>query len=1339
LSKKQFGDYYLGLDIGTDSVGWAVTDREYNILNFNGKAMWGIHLFDSGKTAESRRTQRIARRRNERRKQRIDLLQELFSSEISKVDFTFFERLDESRLVQDDRKNKHHDTLFNDPNFKDRDLHKKFPTIYHLRQHLIDTKETPDIRFLYLACHHIVKYRGHFLFEGLSGDVMPEFGDIFKEAIECFNSECGTEIQYTVFVDVKGTLENRDLGVREKSKKISEILQDEENPDAVGAFSTLISGGTANLEKLFGEELKGEKLTFKNTDFEEERSKLEDKIDEDKMLLLERSKTIYDNVVLSRLIGEHKSISRAKIAQYDQHKKDLRLLKAIVKNNKPLYDDIFKSDATKDNYSSYVGVHKRGTVPVGSCTQSEFCKYLRKVLKDILEDTMFSSGEWADMKKRIEEESFMPKQVSKDNSMIPNALHKAELVKILDNASSHYPFLNDKDADGYTVKKKIVDLCTFRIPYYVGPLNSRSEKSWFVRKEEGKITPWNFESKVDLDESAEKFIGNLINKCTYIPTENVIPKCSLLYSRFELYNELNNLQINGERVDLEVKNKIISGLFENPKSNKRVKAKDIEEFLFQNGLFHKDDEISKVDIEIKSSLKSENQIKQILDIKKNRDIAEDVIRVITVFGDDRSRVKKKLYSDYKDRLSDEQIDKLSKLRFTEWGRLSKKFLLGVYATVDGREMNILTALEQTNLNLMQLLSNDYGFTKEIEKIRGLESTDGKISYDLLDDLYVSPPVKRGIWRSLKIVEDILKVTGHPPAKVFVETTREHQDKKRTTSRKDKLIELYKACKDQDDMLKEIEGTEEGRFRSKDLYAYYTQQGRCMYCGRKIDLNDLFSNKMYDLDHIHPRSKKDDDSIHNNMVLVCREHNQEKGDTYPLPQEWQNNMRGFWGMLKSQEFITKEKYDRLTRTNQFTEDELAGFINRQLVETSQTVKAVTGIMKILFGEKSDVVYVKANTVSDFRNGNNGYKDPNSEESLKFIKCRSVNDYHHAKDAYLNIVVGNAYDVKFTKDFKSFVKSGENWTLNLDKMLSRDIERNGVRAWTAGNDGTIATVSKYMRRNNILFTRFQYEVKGQLFDLNPLKKGNGQLPLKKGLDIEKYGGYNRVAGSYYMLVEHTVKGKRVRTIQSVPVHVSMFDERSILDYVRVEGALVDPIIRIPKIRKYSMFEIDGFRLHISGRTGDRILYYGAEQLILTDDDYDYCKKVYNHITKQKEARRSLPAKDSGLTGEDNVRIYDVLQNKYGGKKYKVFFNGLSETLIEKREKFINLSLEDQSEVLNELLYGFQCNPVYVNLKKIEGPGTIGDIKKNKDISRLESVKIINQSTSGLFESWVDLKKI
>ena len=38
-------DYYLGLDIGTNSCGFAVTDENYNILKKKGKKLWGVRLF----------------------------------------------------------------------------------------------------------------------------------------------------------------------------------------------------------------------------------------------------------------------------------------------------------------------------------------------------------------------------------------------------------------------------------------------------------------------------------------------------------------------------------------------------------------------------------------------------------------------------------------------------------------------------------------------------------------------------------------------------------------------------------------------------------------------------------------------------------------------------------------------------------------------------------------------------------------------------------------------------------------------------------------------------------------------------------------------------------------------------------------------------------------------------------------------------------------------------------------------------------------------------------------------------------------------------------------------
>lgn len=106
--------FYFGADIGTDSFGYAATDEKYNVLSFNNKRIMGIRLFDKALTSAERRSFRTGRRRLQRRKERIQLLQSLFSNEISKIDFNFFMRLSESKYRLEDKKENQPNTLFID-------------------------------------------------------------------------------------------------------------------------------------------------------------------------------------------------------------------------------------------------------------------------------------------------------------------------------------------------------------------------------------------------------------------------------------------------------------------------------------------------------------------------------------------------------------------------------------------------------------------------------------------------------------------------------------------------------------------------------------------------------------------------------------------------------------------------------------------------------------------------------------------------------------------------------------------------------------------------------------------------------------------------------------------------------------------------------------------------------------------------------------------------------------------------------------------------------------------------------------------------------------------------
>ena len=136
--------------------------------------------------------------------------------------------------------------------------------------------------------------------------------------------------------------------------------------------------------------------------------------------------------------------------------------------------------------------------------------------------------------RNIKLNKFLPKQVTSDNRTIPYQLYWNELSNLLTKASTYLPFLNKCDQDGLTVKDKILSIMEFRIPYFVGPLNSHSDFAWIKRKADGMIFPWNFEKKVDLDASEEAFIKKMTNKCSYLAGEDVLPKNSLLYQKFEI-------------------------------------------------------------------------------------------------------------------------------------------------------------------------------------------------------------------------------------------------------------------------------------------------------------------------------------------------------------------------------------------------------------------------------------------------------------------------------------------------------------------------------------------------------------------------------------------------------------------------------------------------------------------------------------------------------------------------------------------------------------------------------------------------------------------------------------
>lgn len=1339
-------NYYLGLDMGTGSVGWAVTDESYNIIKKHGIALWGVRLFDGAQTAEERRMHRTSRRRIERRKRRIELLQDIFAEEIVKKDPGFYQRLKESRYTPEDKKDLNGSmpslpySLFVDEDFTDKDFHKKYPTIYHLRNALIkDTNTAFDVRLVYLAIHHIIKHRGHFLFEGRDMQSIENFKDAFdglRAALE--NNEWEIFFSDEQISQTENILKNRKLG--KSAKKIELIKAWRVNDSQDKELAALLAGGTVKLSVLFeDEELKNAeraKISFSDASYEDYIGDVEELLNE-RFQVIETAKAIYDWAILADILGGKKYLSEAKTDIYKTHQKDLKELKLLLKQDKVLYNQVFGAPKNKEaNYSAYVGIAKRnGTKEIieKQCSKQEFYEFIKKILKKLPENDVVTG-----IKDKIDAGIYMPKQVLKDNSVIPYQINEMELSAIVENAGRYLPFLHMKDKDGYSNADKIKAIFQYRVPYYVGPINTfhkdKGANCWAVRRRNGKIYPWNFSEMIDEEASAKEFIDRMTNKCTYLIGKDVLPKESLLYSKFTVLNELNNLKIDEEPISVELKQKIYTDLF---MRTRNVTGKKLRNYLIAGGYISREQELSGFNPNFSSSLKSYLDMKEILTDSNISEIEiEDIIKDITLFSSSpqmlRNRIKKKYPS-----LTDRQVKALTDKKYSGWGALSKEFLEEVLApdVETGEAVNIITQLWNTNYNLMQLLGKDFLFSQSIDDINNERDHDKTITYEDVRNLYVSPAVKRPIWQTLKIVKEIEKFMGGPAKRIFVEMAREKEPNKTNISRKKRLLGLYEACKKEEpELYKALSATEESKFRGDKLYLYYMQRGRCMYSGEIIDIENLFSNN-YDIDHIYPQSKVMDDSLVN-RVLVKKSLNEEKTDIYPISADIQNKCRIFWKGLLEQGLIEEEKYKRLTRITPFSEGELAGFIARQLVETRQSTKAIASLLKKSY-ENTEIVYVKAGIVSQFRN------------DFKLIKVRDMNDYHHAKDAYLNIVVGNTYYIKFTKDAAWFIRNNPGRTYNISKMFTGkyDVERNGETAWKSGEDGTIVTVKEVMRKNNILFTRRSYEAHGGLFDQQLMKKGDGQVPIK-GSDerlhnISAYGGYNKAAGAYFMLLESLdKKGNRKKTIEFVPIYKTdelQNSQEKMLQYCISQLELVCPRILIPKIKLDSLFCVDGFYMHLSGRTGNQLIFKNANELVVNQSMERVLKKVIKFCGRLKENSDIELSKYDELTEVDLIALYNVfldkLQNSIYGKRYDT----QRKLLDERTDDFLSLCVKDKVMVLCEIIHLFKCDSSAADLSLVSGPKKAGILVMSKDITKLDNIKLLEQSVTGIYSKKVDLAKL
>lgn len=1334
--------YHIGLDIGTSSIGWAVIGDDFKIKRKKGKNLIEVRLFKEGDTAAERRSFRTQRRRLNRRKWRLKLLEEIFDPYMAEVDEYFFARLKESNLSPKDSNKKYLGSLLF-PDISDSNFYDKYPTIYHLRRDLMEKDKKFDLREIYLAIHHIVKYRGNFLEKvpaknyknsGASiGFLLEEVNSLYKDII---GDESVAILNSGKFEDVEKIILDEETRNLDKQKSVGKLLvEDKKKKNIVTAFSKAILGYKFNIEDLLLiESDEKNKLTFNDENIDDIFNELSHSLDDNQMDLLTKTREIYFKFKLNMIVPTGYTLSESMIEKYEMHKAHLKMYKEFINTLNAKDRKILKNA-----YSDYINNEKAKAANA----QENFYKTIKKTIKDNNSDTA---------KKiigLIDEGNFMPKQRTGENGVIPHQLHQIELDRIIENQAKYYPWLaeeNPVEKNRKFAKYKLDELVTFRVPYYVGPLVDKTESNkneketkfaWMVRKAKGTITPWNFENLVDRTESANRFIKRMTSKDTYIIGEDVLPASSLLYEKFKVLNELNNIKVNKKKLDVEQKQHVYLDLFTTRKNVTKDNLAtslncDVESItgLSDNEKFN-------------SSLSSYIDLKAILgnavdDCNKNKDL-EKIIEYSTIFED--GNIYKEKLSEIS-WLTDEQIEKLSNIHFKGWGRLSKKLLTQI--TNENGE-RIIDALWNTSNNFIQIIS-DESIQAKLAEING-EYADKSNLEDILDEAYTSPQNKKAIRQVMKVVEDIEKAMKCKPTSIAIEFTRRKGKSKLTNTRYKKISETYE--KITDELISEYElGKLQSKLDSKannmrDIYyLYFMQLGRDMYTGEKINIDEL--HQYYDIDHIFPRSFIKDNSL-NNRVLTRKEiNNNEKADR-TAADLYAVKMGDFWRKLRKQGLITEKKYKNLlTRTDSIDKYTKQSFIKRQLVETSQVVKMAANILQDKYSN-TKIIEVRARLNSDLR------------KEYELIKNREVNDYHHAIDGYLTIFIGQYLYKTYPKlrsyfVYDDFKKLDSNYLKHMDKFnfIWKLEDKKAEDVYDNVNNEFILNVPKmkdYIQKiYNYKYMLISKEVtteSGAFYKETKYKAGGMNLiPIKQNKPINIYGGYKEKRNSYMMLVKIKKKKETIYKIVGIPRLLS--DELDRLNTMSEKQLLLETIARTSLSKTEQNFKI----------ILDKI-YYG--QLVIDGNQkYTLGSVIYKHNAMQlhlsKQALEILAVgktKSREVKDEELIAVYEeilLVVNKYF-ELYDIskFRQKLNDGLEIFKELPIYNIYENNKikkigkfEVLNRILIGLHANAARADLSVL-GFKDLGKLQVNGGIKLSPDAKLIYQSPTGIFSRAVRVKDL
>ena len=562
--------------------------------------------------------------------------------------------------------------------------------------------------------------------------------------------------------------------------------------------------------------------------------------------------------------------------------------------------------------------------------------------------------------------------------------YRKEIKKVLETQKLYHNELTDELCDDYIL------IFNRKRKYYEGPGNEKS------RTDYGRFTTRLDQNGNYIDE--ENIFEKLIGKCSVYPDELRGAAASYTAQEFNLLNDLNNLTINGRKLEESEKHAIVQRIKTSNTVNMRKIIADcmgetIENFsgarIDKSGKeqFHKFETYNKM-------RKSLSEIGTDID-EFSRDELDKIGYIMTINTDKEALME--AFNESGLNLDDSVKECLINFRkansssFSKWQSFSLKIMNELIPEMYIQPKEQMTLL--TEMGVAKGSSEDFA---------GLNY----IPVDVISDEIYNPVVRRSVRISFKILNAVLKKYKVLDT-IVIEMPRDRnsdEERKRITDSQKlnekemefiegKLAQIYNIKLSSSDFSSQKQ-------LSLKLKLWNEQDGICLYSGRTIAPEDIIKNPdLFEIDHIIPRSISFDDS-RSNKVLVYRSENQKKGNQ--TPYFYITHSDGAWtyeqfkanvmNLSKKKEYaISRKKVQNLLYSEDITKrDVLKGFINRNINDAGYASRVVLNTVQNFFKAKeadTKVKVIKGSYTHQMRS------------NMKLDKNRDESYSHHAVDAML----------------------------------------------------------------------------------------------------------------------------------------------------------------------------------------------------------------------------------------------------------------------------------------------------------------------------------------------------